>query len=314
MFLCCAFFAVLPGLLFGQNLDSIKSVIKAGLTAHELPYRDLRLSYSIRYDSVQSYHDLHMDKTLGSDVLSELENRLNIYLKSCSSEDDYNGTIRFDNYTDDIFVNIKKEGDYYIFYAVVSPPQPLEGMDKFLEKWLFYLNDLKKSDHSRFSGLGQNHVFRFFVDRDGRLLIDERSDVDSILAHFIKKERRWSVGIMSGRPEIVRYDLALPIDMHGINNITTDGYRDLLSSNKVFYPFGNSKDVFYSHVLEEINRPSYNVVSMVMDDGKCVSPIIHRGNRAQCQALIQRLQELDVNKWFMALSDFRRVYFYTDLE
>lgn len=314
MFWCCAFFVILPGLLFGQNLDSIKSVIKISLTAHELPYRDLCLPYSIRYDSVQSRHDLLMDKTLGSDVLSDLENRLNIYLKSCSSEDDYNGTIRFDNYTDDILVNIKKERDYNVFYAVVSPPQPLEGMDKFLEKWLSYLSDLKKSDHNRFSSLEQDHVFRFFVDRDGRLSIDEQSDVDSILAHFIQKEKRWGMGIMSGRPEIVRYDLALPIDMYGINNISTDGYRDLFSSNKVFYLFRNSKDVFYSHVREEINRPGYNVVSMVMDDGKCVSPIIHRGNRAQCQALIQRLQELDVDNWFVALSDFRRVYFYTDLE
>jgi hypothetical protein len=86
------------------------------------------------------------------------------------------------------------------FHAVTVILKPRDGMNNFKLRWLDYLYVLKEAgqlDKATYSG----YVFNLIVERDGSLhLADKTVPTDTVISRFIKQERRWSIGIMSGRP------------------------------------------------------------------------------------------------------------------
>lgn len=99
------------------------------------------------------------------------------------------------------------------FHAVTVILKPRDGMNNFKLRWLDYLYALKEAgqlDKATYSG----YVFNLIVERDGSLhLADKTVPTDTVISRFIKQERGWSPGIMSGRPISSSLKLKVPKEL-----------------------------------------------------------------------------------------------------
>lgn len=87
-----------------------------------------------------------------------------------------------------------------VFEAVEVSLYPPKGIENFKLQWISYLDSLNQAGALTNKKLYSDFVFKVIISGQGFSIT--RNDVvpDSILSYFLKKQKRWSMGIQSGRP------------------------------------------------------------------------------------------------------------------
>lgn len=99
-----------------------------------------------------------------------------------------------------------------IFRAVDIFLEPRDGMENFKIRWLSYLKDtMNEGQLSR--TLYADHVFEVLVAKDGSLLDRESGSGDRLLFNFLRKQKKWKPGILSGRPIYYLLKLKVPKEL-----------------------------------------------------------------------------------------------------
>ena len=86
-----------------------------------------------------------------------------------------------------------------VFTAVNSFLTPRDGMHKFRARWVYHLDRLVKAgmlDQTNYA----DKVFKLIVTNRGSLSVYGDLRNDMVLSSFLKDEKKWTMGIQSGRP------------------------------------------------------------------------------------------------------------------
>lgn len=88
----------------------------------------------------------------------------------------------------------------HTFVAVDAFHQPPNGIDKFKIHWVNYLDSLHQIGVLKNEKLYSDHVFNVIISINGSLVQTNNLPQDSILRDFLKIQKRWQLGLQSGRP------------------------------------------------------------------------------------------------------------------
>ncbi|TJY66631.1 hypothetical protein FAZ19_06835 [Sphingobacterium alkalisoli] len=181
------------------------------------------------------------------------------------------GYIRFDNYTDTIFVQLTSDTINEIYTSVEIGLAPRGGMDQFMDRWVEYLDSMTVVGSFSYEQVQPGTYVHFDVGRDGGLIKKDTSAFGKLLSGFIKDERRWSPGILSGRPVAQTIYLEVP----------TDRKKKTLYHRHTRYPYSGRAgvDLYYSFVLPDFPYVD-DIVSVVAVDGKYSTPVVHKGSHS----------------------------------
>lgn len=86
------------------------------------------------------------------------------------------------------------------FEAVESPLHPPKGINNFKSQWINYLDSLNRAGALTHKKLYSDYVFQVIISDQGFSVTGNDAVPDSILSCFLKKQKRWTMGIQSGRP------------------------------------------------------------------------------------------------------------------
>ncbi|QQS97177.1 hypothetical protein [Sphingobacterium spiritivorum] len=296
--------------------QDITTLIKADVVKMNLPYRDATMSFSLSFDSVQNEHSLHFNKSgLDKEVVKALERNWKRILNTLNDRQSYSGELYFDNYTNDVFVNLVNiDSKNEVFYALDAVLQPRDGMNRFISQWAHYLDSLNVAGRLETEEYKRGKTFSFYVERNGILTPDSIHSTDPLLKDFLKDQKRWSSGIMSGRPVAVMVDLRLPGSFYKgkdrqvkVENQDLVYIHSLLSGNDHTY-------VFYTFDLKSISPERFNIVSVIHDKGRYYSPVVHAGNIKEAAVLTDKLmsQKYSYPYYFYPAGAACRIYFYNE--
>lgn len=193
------------------------------------------------------------------------------------------------------FGQTQTEGHVFISLPVCYRPQG--GMTKFMTRWAEFLEALE--NESRVDTNSSPRFTHFFVRLDGSLYVPDQAPFALHLETFLAKEKRWSPGILSGRP--------LP---HRVNlEVVATKTKHLRYELHPLHPKSSIESpVFYSG-----SEPSFEgmtaCASAIYVQGKYCDFRVHQGNAAAIQQLKDNLDINDDQK--MELTTAMRTYFYT---
>ncbi|MGJ1431801.1 hypothetical protein ACR79M_10920 [Sphingobacterium spiritivorum] len=296
--------------------QDIAALIKANVVKMNLPYRDANMNFSLSFDSLQNRHNLDFKNSgLDKEVAKALESDWNRILNKFNDKQSYSIELYFDNYTNDVFVNlVNTNSENDIFYALDVVLQPRSGMNKFISQWVHYLDSLNGVGRLDAEEYKRGKIFSFYVESNGMLTVDSLFNSDPLLMDFLKNQKRWSPGIMSGRPVGIMVDLKLPGSFYkgktrqvNVENQDLVHIHSLLSAKDQNY-------VLYAFDLKSISPGRFNIVSLVHHKGRYYSPVVHIGNLQEAKVLIDELmsQKYSSSYNFYPGDDTRRMYFYKE--
>jgi hypothetical protein len=209
------------------------------------------------------------------------------------------GFIKFDDYSDAIFVQLTSETINEIYYSVEIDIEPRGGMDKLMDRWVEYLDSMAALGSFSYDQVHPDAYVHFDVERDGSLIKKDTSVFGKLLSGFIQNERRWSPGILSGRPVAQTIYLAMP----------TEKGKKALYHRHTRHPYRSQTgvDLYYSFVLPDFPYVD-NVISVVAVDGKYSTPVVHKGSNSD--GIVDGVMDKSSYRTG-SNSCFDREYFYT---
>lgn len=151
-----------------------------------------------------------------------------------------------------------------IFYSVEAPLEPRDGMDAFFDRLTRHL----KSSEELFAD-----YLHFYINKDGKLYIEETSSAAAILKRFIGKEKNWGPGINSGPTKLTCMYVKLPIEI---------GKKTVYNRHIAYEEPYKSIDfgLYYSYVYPDFPYVD-EIVSVINDNGQYSTPIVHKGKNVQ---------------------------------
>lgn len=100
----------------------------------------------------------------------------------------------------------------HIYTAVDIFLVPNEGMNSFKIRWLNYLNEAKREGRLD-KAIHADHIFEVLVTKNGALMDRGKGSKDLVLLDFLRRQKRWSPGIQSGRPICYLLKLKVPKEL-----------------------------------------------------------------------------------------------------
>lgn len=100
----------------------------------------------------------------------------------------------------------------HIYTAVDIFLVPNEGMNSFKIRWLNYLNEAKREGRLD-KAIHADHIFEVLVTKNGALMDRGKGSKDLVLLDFLRRQKRWSPGIQSGRPMCYLLKLKVPKEL-----------------------------------------------------------------------------------------------------
>ncbi|MCS4228153.1 hypothetical protein [Sphingobacterium sp. BIGb0165] len=89
---------------------------------------------------------------------------------------------------------------------------PKGGMNNFKTHWLNYLKEVMREGRLD-KTIYADHIFEIIVAKEGILLGGKSDSKDPVLIDFLRKQKRWSPGIQSGRPICYLLKLKVPKEL-----------------------------------------------------------------------------------------------------
>lgn len=287
---------------FLQLSSFAQSKIDSDISGHiedmKLPYRDLVLNISHRIDSSSAYYDIHR--------------AIDAYLISENLIREYSCHIRFDSYTDDVFVYFRTvypdnyfnfTYDYIEEFSPIFIKSSIETDPTFIDNWTSYLDSCFKIEE--YSGevlaLRKSSIL-FKVDKKGNFETNTIIENSKLLKSFFNNNNKFRVAVLNGEPLNVKVELPFA------SSIEENYDKSILS---VHYEVPFMEGVYFSKEIRDFGDNT-TVISLVWNDKKWVSSVCHSGSLDQCSKLSDRFRDLDrVVPFPYVDSVFERVYFYT---
>ncbi|UZJ65640.1 hypothetical protein OKW96_05500 [Sphingobacterium sp. KU25419] len=97
-----------------------------------------------------------------------------------------------------------------VFDAVEVPLHPPKGIKNFKMQWIHYLDSLHQAGVLNSEKLYSDYVFKVIISEAGFSVTRDDVIPDFIFSSFLKKQKRWSLGIQSGRPVISLLKMKVP--------------------------------------------------------------------------------------------------------
>lgn len=290
----------------GQAFESTYlNLLKKELRA--LSYRDLTVPYTLQYDSLQmGYIFQSAQLSIDSTLHARVEDQLNALPRTTTTS--YKGTIRFDNYTDAIFIRseVVGGGALLINYMHVMA-EPPDGIQRFIKRWGSFLDSLKamgKFDEKR---VDPDCFVYVVVEVDGSLVCRDTSEAGQLLREFIRGEKPWRPGIMNGRPLLQSIALQVPSRGTDYDKLKYRQYGGLHARININ---GEEKIVYFDYKLLR-EKEVRTMLSAVYENGNYVAPVFHKGPLDELQQMVAFLKEERVNICYYNPYMVNRVYFYT---
>lgn len=287
--------------LKAQNKFDIENFLHQCFKQNRASYRGLSLSIDFvnngQYWSVGTSPSVIIDTSIIQQIEQKANSRLNDTLLTKVI-----AYIKFDDYSSDIFVNVVNESSgEELINPSSSPLEPIDGLEAFVNRWYNHLDSCK--DLIRHI---EGEYLRFYVQKNGELTSLHDSKKYSVLNTFLKAEKKWYPGILNGR--VLKYKIGLLIPLQVDGSLVRNSLAKAFQQDECTLW---SDDVYVSHHF--IKRQKLNVVSLVLYNGKYVSPIVHQGDLKQCENLIQFIQQQKKQIYFGGYysEQFDRIYFYT---
>nr|WP_288809235.1 hypothetical protein [uncultured Sphingobacterium sp.] len=112
-----------------------------------------------------------------------------------------------------VVAQVPKNADTsHIYTAVDIFLVPNEGMNSFKIRWLNYLNEAKREGRLD-KAIHADHIFEVLVTKNGALMDRGKGSKDLVLLDFLRRQKRWSPGIQSGRPICYLLKLKVPKEL-----------------------------------------------------------------------------------------------------
>lgn len=97
-----------------------------------------------------------------------------------------------------------------VFETVEAPLHPPKGIKNFKLQWINYLDSLNQAGVLTNKKLYSDYVFKVIISDRGFSVTKDNIIPDFILSSFLKNQKRWSMGIQSGRPIISLLKMKIP--------------------------------------------------------------------------------------------------------
>jgi len=112
-----------------------------------------------------------------------------------------------------VVAQVPKNADTsHIYTAVDIFLVPNEGMNSFKIRWLNHLNEAKREGRLD-KAIHADHIFEVLVTKNGTLMDRGKGSKDLVLLDFLRRQKRWSPGIQSGRPICYLLKLKVPNEL-----------------------------------------------------------------------------------------------------
>jgi len=288
----------------GQDFESnYVNLLKKELRT--LPYRDLTVSYSLLYDSLQLEYVFQAPQLFVDSIMRiRIDSKVNALPRTTAAS--YKGTIRFDDYTSAIFIRSEVIGAALLINAMHVMAEPRGGMRGFMKRWGGFLDSLKRIDKFDDKHTGLDSFVYLVVEVDGSLVCRDTSETGQLLRQFIRDEKPWAPGIMSGRP-LVQY-VALQIPSHGMDYDKLmykqhAGLRTRININD------EEKIVCFGYKLP-IEKDVRTILSVAYENRSYVAPVFHKGSVNELEQLVTFLGGKQINVSYYNPYMANRVYFY----
>lgn len=313
-------------LCYGQSKDSISDLnlllnLKSTIEKHfsGTNIHGANESFVIEYNSSSKRHAF---LSKANDILpvgksKALDAKINKFLKN-QHDRKLVGTIYFDKYLDSTLVDIEyfKDEEVYRFNAMTSVLQPPGGLSAFSKRLHDFLKEQIATKQLLLDSVLAQEVVNVNVDGSGSLSQVNNFRISKLIDVFLKSERRWNPGILSGPSIDMQVEFKL-LDDYLTNKTenwpTLDDFSEysnikFLSSKKI-----GSELTFYSTSLpRKFNNKNYTVVSFMYDGilEKYRFPSVQSGNFTASEKLINDILRTSPKENFREDLSFMRIYFY----
>ncbi len=102
------------------------------------------------------------------------------------------------------------ESKVVVFETVEVLLYPPKGIKNFKLQWINYIDSLNQAGVLKNKKLYSDYVFKVIISEGGFSATGDDVIPDFILSSFLKKQKRWSMGIQSGRPIISLLKMKVP--------------------------------------------------------------------------------------------------------
>ena len=287
-----------------ETLQRLKIAFEHVLSGTDI--RDLNRNFEVRFDTLAQRFRLRFDENtpIPKHLLDTLHGRINSILDPMPRAR-LTGQVYFDRYTDHALAIVKEYSTDQVFQSIEIFIEPEGGMEKFSRRLHDYLKAEVDQGHIRMDSIIKRTTVGFIVERDGSLIniadIPLKASVDA----FIAQERKWSPGIMSGRPVV--YELELRLDTSYLQGEVEWPKHAEWERRQILSWKRKGRHYMFSSLV----RPDAPVVSFVYDAilGQYRFPIAHAGSSEDYRQLIMDIQENPIKRSSL-YGAFYRVYFY----
>lgn len=287
-----------------EKLQRLQTLFEHVLSGTDI--RDLNRNFEVRFDTLAQRFGLRFDpKTpIPKHLLDTLHGRINNILGP-TPHASLTGQVYFDRYTDQALATVKEYSTDQVFQSIETFVEPPGGMEKFSQRLHDYLKAEVALGHIRIDSIMNWTTIGFIVERDGSLINIADTPLRASVDAFIAQERKWSPGIMSGRP--VAYELKLRLDTSYLQGETEWPKHAAWERRQIL----SWKRKGRHYMFSSLARPDAPVVSFVYDAilGQYRFPIAHAGSREEYRQLIMDIQENPI-KQSSLYGALYRVYFY----
>ena len=193
---------------FSQSKDSVSDLnllinLKSTIEKHfsGTNIHGANESFLIEYNSSSKRHAFvsKANEILPVGKSKALDAKINKFLKN-QNDRKLVGTIYFDKYLDSTLVDIEyfKDEEVYRFNAMTSVLQPPGGLSAFSKRLHDFLKEQIATKQLLLDSVLAQEVVNVNVDRGGSLSQVNNFRISKLIDVFLKSERRWNPGILSG--------------------------------------------------------------------------------------------------------------------
>lgn len=295
------------------SLRELKNLLESHFSGTAI--RDKAVEFELKRDPVSDNYKLTggIQQLVGSALVETLQQKIDkLYTPTDTTA--YTGTVYFDRYTDCAVADVHPLTANRMFYSVPIMLNPTGGMEAFSRRFHDFLRNQKEKELAYADTLADPLKFRFMVERDGSLISLDTGIAKAVFNAFAQQEKRWSPGIMSGRPS--RNEVILHVVTEFVR--TGQGWPDEYEwvSIRELPRFDIGRQLTYCTLSKASLPPGLVIISAIWDPMSEAyrMPIIHDGTIETAQLLINDVQESfeKGNPIEGITSSNRRIYFYRD--
>lgn len=300
-----------------KALDSfleLKSLLESHFSGTTI--RDIMAEFELKRDSLGNNYKLtgRIEQLIEPTLIETVQQKIG-KLHTSTGTTVYTGIVYFDRYTDRAVVEVYPlNKDNRVFGALSIMLNPKGGMKSFSRRFHDFLRNQGEMGLIDTDTIASLSTFRFMVERDGSLISLDTGVSKVLFQTFAQQEKKWSPGIMSGRPS--RNEVVLHLVTEFIH--TGHGWPDEYEwvSVRELPRFDIGKQLTYCTMSKASIPPGLVVISVIRDPmiGAYRMPMIHDGSVETAQLLINDVQEVfeKGDPTVDQTSSYRRMYFYRD--